>query len=76
MILVALSVLRRLSSVHGLPPGVLMYPDNVMQLEDAHKEAVIGAHFAACDWIRELVNAFVMEPKRHTKAKVCPLSVR
>ena len=45
-------------------------PDNVMHLEDAHKEAVIGAHFAACNWIRELVNAFVMEPKRPTKAKV------
>eukprot|EP00903_Cladosiphon_okamuranus_P011447 g10784.t1 len=44
--------------------------DNVMQLEDEHKEAVIGAHFAACDWIRELVNAFVMEPKRHTKTKL------
>eukprot|EP00752_Nemacystus_decipiens_P018674 g16742.t1 len=44
--------------------------DNVMQLEDGHKEAVIGAHFAACNWIRELVNAFVMEPKRPTKAKL------
>ncbi len=44
--------------------------DNIISLEDAHKEVVIASHFAACDWIRELVNAFVLEPERETKAKV------
>ena len=44
--------------------------DNVLQLEDGHKEAVLSAHFAACDWMRELVNAFVLEPDSDTKAKV------
>eukprot|EP00904_Undaria_pinnatifida_P010786 jgi/Undpi1/6838/HiC_scaffold_21.g09314.m1 len=44
--------------------------DNVLQLEDGQKEAVLSAHFAACDWIRELVNAFVQEPDSDTKAKL------
>lgn len=44
--------------------------DNVALLDDAHKEAVIGAHFVACNWIRELLNAFVLEPHTDTKSKV------
>lgn len=44
--------------------------DNILQLEDGHKEAVLSAHFAACDWMRELVNAFVQESDNDTKAKV------
>lgn len=48
----------------------LTLSDNVLQLEDGQKEAVLSAHFAACDWMRELVNAFVLEPDSDTKAKV------
>lgn len=39
-------------------------------LKDSHREAVITAHFTACDWIRELINAFVLEPDHETKSKV------
>ncbi|CAN0349173.1 unnamed protein product, partial [Hapterophycus canaliculatus] len=41
-----------------------------MSLQEGHKEAVIGAHYAACNWLRELVNAFVLEPEPENKAKV------
>lgn len=49
--------------------------DNVALLEESHKEAVIGAHFTACNWIRELINAFVLEPDNETKSKVKMLSL-
>lgn len=45
-------------------------PDNVGSLEEVHQEAVIGAHFAAANWVRELVNAFVLEADCESKAKV------
>lgn len=44
--------------------------DNVIHLEESQKDAVIGAHYAACNWVRELVNAFVLEPQSDFKAKV------
>ncbi|CAM9248195.1 unnamed protein product, partial [Ectocarpus sp. 12 AP-2014] len=44
--------------------------DNVIHLEESHKDAVIGAHYAACNWVRELVNAFVMETHSDFKAKL------
>ncbi|CAM9123067.1 unnamed protein product [Ectocarpus sp. 12 AP-2014] len=44
--------------------------DNVIHLEESHKDAVIGAHYAACNWVRELVNAFVLETHSDFKAKL------
>ncbi|CAM9874577.1 unnamed protein product, partial [Ectocarpus sp. 4 AP-2014] len=44
--------------------------DNVIHLEESHKDAVIGAHYAACNWVRELVNAFVLESHSDFKAKL------
>ncbi|CBJ26655.1 conserved unknown protein [Ectocarpus siliculosus] len=44
--------------------------DNVIHLEESHKNAVIGAHYAACNWVRELVNAFVLETHSDFKAKL------
>ncbi|CAN0041106.1 unnamed protein product, partial [Choristocarpus tenellus] len=43
--------------------------DNVTLLKEAEKEAVIGAHFAAGNWIRELANAYVVESDPESKVK-------
>ncbi|CAM9211941.1 unnamed protein product [Discosporangium mesarthrocarpum] len=44
--------------------------DNITLLGDSEKEAVIGAHFAAVNWVRELANAYVMEKEADSKAKM------
>lgn len=68
---------RRLVLLMCSPPHpalliALLFPsaDNVIHLKESHKDAVIGAHYAACNWVRELVNAFVLETHSDFKAKV------